>query len=74
MTALPDEREENLTVPEVARIMRCSEWKVKKLIAGGALRASKPGRAWVVPRSSVQAHLDATSNQATARRRRRRAS
>ncbi len=63
------------TVTEAAQRMHCAEWTVLNRIRSGALRASKPGRRWVIEESAIADYLTATSNQAPAvRRRRRRAS
>lgn len=65
---------ETYTVEQVAARLHCSDRTVLDRIRSGALRASKPGRRWVIDEAAVAEYLAATSNQAPARRRRRRAS
>lgn len=64
-----------LAVPEVAAILHCSESAVRDLInAPAGIRASKPGRRWLISPDDLADFLDAQANRAPARRRRRRAS
>ena len=62
------------TVADVAARLHCSERTVLDRIRDKKLAASKPGRRWVVSEAAIAAYLEATSNQAPPRRRRRRAS
>ena len=63
-----------LTVAQAAERLHCSERTVLDRIRAKTLRASKPGRRWVIDEAAITDYLEATSNQAPARRRRRRAS
>lgn len=61
-----------LTVPELTRRLRCSEWTTRRLIdAPGGVRGAKVGRRWLVRAEDIEAYLDKKANR---RRRRRRAS
>lgn len=57
---------ENLTVAEVADILRCTIWSVLDMCRKGRIRASKPGRAWLIPRDAVDELLAEHSNEAAA--------
>lgn len=58
-----------LTVPEVAERLRVSPWSVKRMIHSGVLRASKPGKQWLIDERDLDADLDATANRPRRRRR-----
>lgn len=52
-----------LTAPEVAHILRCGTWQVLQLCRTGALRASKPGKSWLVDPADLRAYLEAHIHQ-----------
>jgi excisionase family DNA binding protein len=54
--AVPDD--EWLTVPQAAALMRCGRTTVFGLIGDGTLPSVKPGRARLVKRADVVAHLE----------------
>ncbi len=45
--------QEMLTVKEAAKFLRCSERHLRQLIHCGLLTAYKPGKQYLLPRSSV---------------------
>ena len=55
-----------LTVAEVADIMRIGPWQVATWCREGKLRASKPGKAWLITPDAVEEFLAAHSNEAAA--------
>jgi excisionase family DNA binding protein len=55
-----------LTVPEVARILRCSEWSVRARIHSGELRVVNVGRLQRVPRVAVAEFLAGGGSAAVA--------
>lgn len=66
---------EYLTLPQVAELLHCSVWQARRLLASGAIRATKPGRQWVTTRAAVEDFWQRTSeapSSAAPRRRRRR--
>lgn len=52
-----------LTVPEVADVLRVGPFTVIELCRSGALRASKPGKSWLVDPADLRAYLDAHANR-----------
>jgi|GEM_PF-1711674 len=48
-----DEVQEMYTVQEVARLLKCSDQTVRKLIRGRELRGAKVGRGWRICREEV---------------------
>jgi excisionase family DNA binding protein len=65
----------DLTVPEVAQRLRCSEWAVRKLInAPGGIRAAKVAGRWLVTEDDIEAYRESQANRPKPRQRRRRAS
>ncbi len=52
------EKEEVLTLDEVARLLRLNRKTVEKLIHTGRLHAVKVGRVWRIPRAAVVAFLE----------------
>ena len=55
-----------LTVPEVADTLRTGPWQITKMCRKGTLRATKPGKQWLIPRSAVDELLAAHSNEQAA--------
>jgi excisionase family DNA binding protein len=51
------------TVAETAPILRVTEYEVSKLCRTGRLRASKPGRSWLIAESDLLEFIAAHSNQ-----------
>jgi excisionase family DNA binding protein len=51
-----------LTVAEVADILRATPWFVTAECRAGTLRASKPGKSWLISRPDLQAYLDRHAN------------
>jgi excisionase family DNA binding protein len=60
--------EEVLTVPEVAQRLRVTEGSVREWLRTGRLRGFRPGgtkAGWRVPRSSLQAFIEASGMSET---------
>lgn len=64
----------DLTIPEIAAHLRCSETKAGQLCRSGAIEAFKPAGKWLASPEAVDAYKATTSNrvQSVQRRRRRR--
>lgn len=63
-----------LVVQEAAEQLRTDRWQVYRWISEGALRATKPGRRWLIAQADVDEYLASTANRAprhTGRRPRR---
>ena len=64
--ALTDSAEDGvskqLTAPEVADILRIGTYQAIVLCRTGAIRASKPGKSWLVDPADLRAYLDAHAN------------
>jgi excisionase family DNA binding protein len=56
-----------LTCPEVAEVLRIGTFTVIELCRTGALRASKPNKAWLIDPADLRAYLDAHANQPATR-------
>ena len=54
---------EQLTAAEVAKVLRVGVFTAIELCRTGALRASKPGKSWLIDPADLRAYLDAHSNQ-----------
>lgn len=54
-----------LTAPEVADLLRCGTWQVLQLCRSGALRASKPGKSWLIDPADLKSYLEAHIHQPT---------
>lgn len=52
-----------LTIAEVARVLRMTEWEVRKRCRSGELKASKPARTWLIAPADVEEFVAAYSNQ-----------
>lgn len=52
-----------LLVVEVAEILRTTPRSVERLIKNNKLKASRPGRAWLVHPDDLQRFLDNTTNR-----------
>jgi excisionase family DNA binding protein len=64
----------NLTVPEVAALLRCNDDSVRRLInAPGGIRASKVAGKWLVEEEDLAAYQATRANRPKPRQRRRRA-
>lgn len=64
-----------LTVPEVAQRLRCSEWAVRNLVnAPGGIRAAKVAGKWLVTEEDLAEYRESQANRPKPRQRRRRAS
>lgn len=53
MQAQPNEVKETYTVQEVARLLKCSDQTVRKLLKGRSLRGAKVGRGWRIAHDEV---------------------
>jgi excisionase family DNA binding protein len=53
MLARTTEVNETYTVQEVARLLKCSDQTVRKLIKGNALHGAKVGRGWRIAHDEV---------------------
>jgi excisionase family DNA binding protein len=53
-----------LTAPEVAEILRIGTYQAIVLCRSGAIRASKPGKSWLVDPADLRAYLKAHANDA----------
>lgn len=56
----------HLTAREVATSLRTSPYAVALLCKSGELRATKPGRSWLIEPAAVREYLARTSNQQAA--------
>jgi excisionase family DNA binding protein len=64
----------DLTVPEVADRLRCSQRVVRQLInAPGGIRAAKIAGRWLVTEDDLTAYRESKANRPKPRQRRRRA-
>jgi excisionase family DNA binding protein len=64
----------DLTVPEVADRLRCSQRVVRQLInAPGGIRAAKVAGKWLVSEDDLTAYRESQANRPKPRQRRRRA-
>jgi len=52
-----------LTAAEVAAKLRVTPWFVTERCRSGAIRASKPGKSWLISWADVEAYLDQHSNR-----------
>lgn len=59
MTHLPN----LMTAADVAPILRVTPFEVTRLCRAKLLKASKPGRSWLIAPADLQAYLDAHSNE-----------
>lgn len=55
-----------LTASEVAKVLRVGDFTVIELCRSGQLRASKPGKSWLVDPADLRAYLDAHANRPAA--------
>lgn len=62
----PPEPPQHLTADEVAGILRTTPYNVLVLIRKQKLRATKPGKSWLIPLDAVYDYLDSGSNQKAA--------
>ena len=53
MKAGANEVKETYTVQEVARLLKCSDQTVRKLLKGNALQGAKVGRGWRIAHDEV---------------------
>ena len=61
-----------LTAAEVAEILRTNPWQVTSECRAGKLRASKPGKSWLIEEAAIRDYLaDHTPAPAAAKGRRR---
>lgn len=51
------------TAAEVASVLRLTQWQVTVLCRTGALRATRPGRAWLISEGDLDDYLARRSNQ-----------
>ena len=65
MTAAP------YTTAEAAPLLRASKRQVTIWCASGELRASKPGRSWLIAPEDIEAFLDDKANRPRRKRRQR---
>ena len=64
----------DLTVPEVAAVLRCSQRVARDLInAPGGIRAAKIAGRWLVSEEDLTAYRESQANRPKPRQRRRRA-
>lgn len=56
----------HLLAHEVADVLRVSTLSVNRLCHSGELRASKPGKSWLIDPADLQAYLDAHRNDTKA--------
>lgn len=57
---------QTLTSAEVAEVLKTSVWEVTLLCRDGKLKASKPGKKWLIDPAGLRDYLDRHSNTATA--------
>ena len=53
-----------LTVREAAEVLHVKAGEVRIYCAEGRLKASKPGRTWLIAEDDLYAYIEAHSNQA----------
>lgn len=51
------------TLQETAEILRLTEHTIYLWCRSGKLKASKPGRKWLIPASEIQKIINGTKNQ-----------
>jgi len=51
------------TVIEAAKILRVTEWEMRLRCQDGRIKASKPGKSWLIAESDLLAYVEAHSNQ-----------
>lgn len=51
-----------LTAPEAAEKLRVGVWQVVALCRSGELRATKPGKKWLIEPADLTAYIDAGRN------------
>lgn len=52
------------TVTEAAEVLRVTEWEVTKRCRTGLIKASKPGKSWLIAEADLLAYIESHSNQA----------
>ena len=52
-----------LTAAEAAAVMRVTPWSVTEKCRSGEIRASKPGKSWLIAAADLQAYLDKHANR-----------
>lgn len=52
-----------LTPAEAATRLRVKPWSVTKLCRAGDLRATKPGKSWLIQRTDLEAYIEAHYNR-----------
>lgn len=52
-----------LTPAEAAVKLRVKPWSVTKLCRTGELRATKPGKSWLIPPAELDAYIEAHYNR-----------
>lgn len=55
-----------LTAAEVAPVLRITPYAVSELCRTNALRASKPGKSWLITPADLEAYIAAGRNRAEA--------
>lgn len=55
-----------LTAHEVADLLRIGPYQVVILCRTGALRASKPGKSWLIDPADLRAYIEASRNDTEA--------
>lgn len=59
-----EEKPEYLTVREAAKLLRVTEWTIRKHLREGVYPgAIRPGRNWLIPRADVHAYFKKEYNK-----------
>lgn len=52
-----------MTAAEAAEILRITPWQAVKLCRDGEIRATKPGKSWLIDEADLDAYLAAHTNR-----------
>ena len=52
-----------LTASEVADVLRMTAYEVSRLCREGKIKATRPGRAWLISRAALDDYIAAASNE-----------
>lgn len=52
------------TVAEVADLLRIGDWQITKKCRSGEIKASKPGKSWLIAEADLRAYVEQHSNRA----------
>lgn len=52
-----------LKAAEAAPLLRLTAWQVTRLCRAGTIRASRPGKQWLIAEEDLQAYLETGANR-----------